>query len=23
GKRFSEVINEIPVELLEKWDALE
>lgn len=21
GKRFSEVINEIPVELLEKWDA--
>ncbi|WP_256871211.1 hypothetical protein, partial [Salmonella enterica] len=21
--RFSEVINEIPVELLEKWDALE
>ncbi|TLI95259.1 type VI secretion system ImpA family N-terminal domain-containing protein [Escherichia sp. E4736] len=23
GKRFSEVINEIPAELLEKWDALE
>ncbi|ELY7453787.1 ImpA family type VI secretion system protein [Escherichia coli] len=23
GKRFSEVINEIPSELLEKWDALE
>ncbi|HFR6539820.1 TPA: hypothetical protein ACHXNS_003565, partial [Shigella flexneri] len=23
GKRVSEVINEIPVELLEKWDALE
>ncbi|EEN5599369.1 cytoplasmic protein, partial [Salmonella enterica subsp. enterica serovar Panama] len=23
GKRFSEVINEIPVELLEKWDTLE
>ncbi|AZT08981.1 ImpA family type VI secretion system protein [Salmonella enterica subsp. enterica serovar 43:a:1,7] len=23
GKRFSEVINEIPVELMEKWDALE
>ncbi|EGO3302700.1 ImpA family type VI secretion system protein [Salmonella enterica] len=23
GKRFSEAINEIPVELLEKWDALE
>lgn len=23
GKRFSEVINEIPVELLEKWDATE
>lgn len=23
GKRFSEVINEIPVELLEKWDPPE